>query len=229
MPTLPPLIDDLSLSYRFREGKDRPAGLLILLHGVGSNETSLFGLLPALSEQLSVAFVRSPIALSPSAFCAFPVNFTANGPVIDERAAESSRQTLVRFVKELQDRTNLPASRTLIAGFSQGGIMSAGLALTAPDAVAGFGIISGRILPEITPLIASAQDLAHLSALILHGELDNTLPVAWAERSAHLLETLGVAFQSRRYPARHEITREMAKDLAAWIDHTLAGAARPEG
>lgn len=219
-----PLIDDLSLAYRFRQGKGQPRGLLVLLHGVGSNETSLAGLAATLPESYSVALVRSPIAMGPAAFCAFAVQFTAGGPVIDAHAAEESRQKLLRFVTQLQARTNLPPSLTLIAGFSQGGIMSASLALTAPAAVAGFAILSGRILPEIAPLMAPREELARLSALILHGEHDTTLPVSWAEHSTELLRTLGLSFRDRRYPARHEITPAMATDFVAWVDEVLQGA-----
>jgi phospholipase/carboxylesterase len=221
---LPPLIEDLSLAYRFRAAQGKPAGLLVLLHGVGSNETSLAGLADSIPGQVAVALARSPLALGPAAFAAFAVNFTANGPVIDAVAAETSRQTLEKFVEELQQRTQLPAERTLVAGFSQGGIMSASLALTSPESVAGFAILSGRILPEITGLTASPARLAHLEALILHGEDDNTLSVSWAERSAKLLDELGVSFQSRRYPARHEITRDMAQDFSTWVTGVLPPA-----
>ena len=220
---LPPLIEDLSLSYRLRAAKGQPGGLVLLLHGVGSNETALAGLAALLPEDLSVALVRSPFALSPSTFCAFAVNFTANGPIIDSAAAELSRQRLVQFVGELQQRTHIPPARTLVAGFSQGGIMSASLALTSPHTVAGFAILSGRILPEIAQQIAAPEALVHLEALLLHGEQDNTLPIVWAERSANLLHKLGVTFTTQRYPARHEITQEMAQDFVAWVSRLLHG------
>lgn len=219
--TLPPLVEDLSLPYRLRPAQGQAQGLLLLLHGVGGNEASLAGLAALVPAAISVALVRSPLPMGASGFAAFAVNFTADGPVIDAAAAEASRLKLVRFVEEIQQRTGLPADRTLIAGFSQGGIMSASLALTSPESVAGFGIISGRILSEITPLIAAPARLAHLQALILHGEHDNTLPLAWAERSAELLQSLGLAFQARHYPARHEISEAMAADFVAWVKSVL--------
>ena len=224
-PSLPPpLIEDLSLSYRLRAAKGQPVGLLLLLHGVGSNEIALAGLAALFPENLSIALVRSPFTLSPNSFCAFAVNFTANGPVIDSAAAETSRQRLVQFVGELQQRTDIPPTQTLVAGFSQGGIMSASLALTSPHTVAGFAILSGRVLPEIAPQIAAPDALAHLEALVLHGERDNTLPIVWAERSADLMQKIGVTFTSKRYPAQHEITHEMAQDFVSWVSRLLHGS-----
>lgn len=221
---LPPLIQDLSLSYRLREAAGPAAGLVVLMHGVGSNETSLAGFLSLLPDDVAVALVRSPFEAGPSAYRAFTVSFTANGPAIDAAAAETSRRMIVQFIGELQARTGIAPAHTLVAGFSQGGIMSAGLALTRPDTVAGFAILSGRILPEIGPLIASHDALAHLHALITHGEYDDVLPVAWAERSAELLQQLDVRFEQKRYAARHEITAEMAADFVAWVARRLASA-----
>jgi phospholipase/carboxylesterase len=57
----------------------------------------------------------------------------------------------------------------VIAGFSQGGILSATLALSAPEQVASFGVLSGRILPELAPQLANKEYLASLRSFIGHG------------------------------------------------------------
>ncbi|HEY3433481.1 MAG TPA: phospholipase [Rhodocyclaceae bacterium] len=224
--SLPALTQDLSLPYRFQEATAPAKTLLLLLHGVGSNETSLAGLLPLLPETVSIALVRSPFPMGQNAFRAFSVDFTAQGPVINAEEAEASRQLLLRFVGELQARTGISAQNTLIAGFSQGGIMSAGLALTQPDTVAVFGIISGRILPQIEPLIASQDKLQHLHGLILHGEQDGTLPVTWADNSAALLQAHHVPFTLHKFQARHEITAAMAQTFADWVKTFTEAAAQ---
>ncbi len=218
---LPPLVEDLGLPYRLCPARGQPSALLVLLHGVGANETSLAGLVPLLPEHVTTALVRSPFQMAPGAYSAFTVNFTAAGPVIDPAQAESSRRTLVDVVGQLQARSGLAPARTAIAGFSQGGIMSAGVALTRPDTVAGFAIMSGRILPEIGPLIAPAAALARLHGLIIHGDGDDRLPVHFAEQSAALLTRLGVPFTDRRYAMAHEITRASALDFVAWLGALL--------
>jgi len=212
---------DLSLTYRLRPAVGTPAGLVLLLHGVGANETSLASLADFLPADLCVALVRSPIPLGPGAYCAFPVHFTASGPVIDAAAAETSRQKLLAFTRELQAHTAIPPDRTLVAGFSQGGIMAASLALTAPADVRGFAVLSGRILPEIADLIAPAAALAHLDGLLIHGEGDDKLPVTWAEKATALLSERGVRHALRRYPAGHELSQTMAEDFRAWAEQIL--------
>lgn len=217
-----PLIEDLPLSYRWRPALAQPAGLVILMHGVGSNEAALLGLASHLSEDHAVALVRSPLTMAPGAYSAFAVSFTADGPKIDGVAAENSRQKLHNFVLALQARYEIPATRTVIGGFSQGGIMSASLALTAPGCIRGFAILSGRILPEIGPLIASAEELRGISAFVAHGDTDDRLPISWAERSVSLLEERGVPCQFRRYPMGHEVNRGVAADFAHWVHQLLA-------
>lgn len=216
-----PLIDDLPLAYRYRPAVGQPIGLVILMHGVGSNEDSLLGLGSFIPENLSVVSVRSPLTMAPGAYSAFSVSFTANGPKIDTAAAEASRQRLLRFIPELQLRYGVTSDQTLIAGFSQGGIMSASLALTAPKCVRGFAILSGRILPEIEPLIARAEDLQHLSALVIHGKNDDRLPYFWAEKSTELLQAHGIPSHLLNYGIGHEITHEVATDFASWVRNIL--------
>jgi len=213
----PPLETDLALPYRLVPSRGKASGVLVLMHGVGSNELSMAGLATLAPDDLAVALVRSPIALGQSSFCAFRVEFTAHGPVIDAVEAESSRLLLSEFITQLQRKLGIAPARTLLAGFSQGGIMAAGLALTRPDLVAGFAIMSGRILREIEPMLASRPELARLKALIAHGEFDDRLPVSFAQQSEAWLAELGVPFESRRYRAGHQVTQEIAEDFFIWV------------
>jgi phospholipase/carboxylesterase len=99
--------------------------------------------------------------------------------------------------------------------------MSASLALTEPELVCGFAIISGRILQEIAPLISKNSGLTNLTALIQHGIQDGILPVAWADKSAEWLKALGVSFIDKRYQAQHKIILQMAIDFSDWVSSTL--------
>jgi phospholipase/carboxylesterase len=202
----------------------QPRALVVLLHGVGGRETDLAELAAGMAPGVLVVLVRSRLELGPQQFGWFRVAFTAEGPKIAENEAEASRHALIRLLDHLQSQHSIEARRTVLAGFSQGGILSASVALTAPERVGGFAILSGRILPELEPRVAGREWLAHLRGFIGHGEQDRTLPLAWAQRADSLLDDLGIPHVTRVYPAGHTLNPEMRADVLAWIGG-LSGAA----
>lgn len=229
MPTSSDLIGALrqesewGLSCRLREPSSaHPKACVILLHGVGGNETNLAGLAGALNPEWLVVLPRGPLQLAPGQYAWFQVAFGAEGPRINAAQAESSRQLLIRFIAQIEAAYGLEPGSAMIAGFSQGGIMSASVALTEPERVRGFAILSGRILPELKTQLASHERLAKMQAFISHGELDNTLPVSWAQRAEEWLAELGVAHETHRYPAAHQLTEPMQADFIAWVRRLVA-------
>ncbi|WP_024302429.1 alpha/beta hydrolase [Pseudogulbenkiania sp. MAI-1] len=195
----------------------RPQALLLLLHGVGGNEMQLAALGQLLDARTKVVLVRAPLEFGPGQFGWFQVSFGPQGPSIHPAQAETSRQQLGQLVACLQSASGIDPAHTVMAGFSQGGIMSAGLALTEPQQLGGFGLLSGRILPEIAPQIGTPEALARLAGFVAHGEFDDKLPLAWAERASARLTQLGVPHQLNIYPAGHQLTPDMAHDFVTWL------------
>jgi phospholipase/carboxylesterase len=111
--------------------------------------------------------------------------------------------------------------RIWIAGFSQGGIMSASAALTAPEKFAGFGILSGRILPEIRPYVVPGNGVSQLHAFIAHGAQDQKLGIHFARDARTYLEGLGLSAQYREYEAGHELNQPMRDDFKKWLQQEL--------
>ncbi|MCM2341442.1 phospholipase [Rhodoferax sp.] len=216
---------DFALAFRIRQPQPaQPKALLVLLHGVGGSESNLGDLAAGIDPDTLVLLPRGPLTLGPGQFAWFRVAFTASGPRIEAQEAEQSRLALIHFVAQLQAAHGISPQQTVIAGFSQGGILSASVALTAPESVAGFGILSGRILPELEPHLAEPARLTALRAFIGHGEFDSKLPVLWAQRSEALLSQLGVAHSSRRYPIDHGISAAMQADFLQWLSGVLKAA-----
>jgi phospholipase/carboxylesterase len=209
---------DFNLSFALREPRGaKPSKLLLLLHGVGGNEANFSQIAQTLPPDWLVLMPRGPIELGPGRYAWFHVGFTPEGPRIDAQEAEASRERLVAFVSQVQAAHGIEPRATVIAGFSQGGIMSASVALSSPESVAGFAILSGRILPELEPRIAPRERLSALKAFVAHGEQDGTLPVAHATRSDALLTKLGVDHETRLLAGGHEIGPRMWSEFLAWL------------
>jgi phospholipase/carboxylesterase len=206
------------LSFLVKPSEASPAARLFLLHGVGSNEANLVSLAAEIDPRIEVILVRGPLTLGPGQYAWFQVRFGPQGPVINPDQADDSRRRLTTLAQSRSIGAAIEADTPiLMAGFSQGGIMSASVGLSAPEAVRGFAILSGRILPELAPHIAAGARLQHSKALIVHGDYDDKLPVAFAVQSAALLTELGVAHEMRRYPVGHTLDDTIAADFSRWV------------
>lgn len=209
---LPPQVEASS-------GKGVPC--LILLHGVGASEANLIDVALRLDPRLLIILARGPLAFGPAQFGWFNVSFATGRPEIHAEQAEQSRTTLTQFIAGLPKAYGVDPKRIWIAGFSQGGIMSASVALTRPDLITGFAILSGRILPEIAPLTASNEQTSRLSAFVSHGINDGKLTVEFARSARHLLEQKAVRLAYHEYDAAHELSLAMQRDFGVWLQRQL--------
>lgn len=213
--------EESGLSFRVRAARGRPLGRLFLLHGVGGNETNLMHLAGDLPEQLELVFVRGPLTLGPGQHAWFHVRFGANGPVINADQADASRVRLRDLARALRQADGPAPMPALMAGFSQGGILSASVALSAPDDVARFAILSGRILPELEPHLASPEKLELVSGFIAHGKHDDKLRVAFAEHADAWLTQLGVPHEMHLYPIGHSLNVDVIRDFTRWLSEQI--------
>lgn len=211
---------DRALAFRTRPAASNDERLLVLLHGVGGNETNLAALGAAAPPDTRIVLARGPLTLGPGQHAWFQVSFGPQGPRPDLEAAESSRRHLAEFIAQVQADFAVPPTKTVVAGFSQGGIMSASIGLTRPELVAGFGILAGRILPELAPQIVDRASLARVRAFIGHGRDDTKLPVEWANKADAWLKELGVEHDTRLYTGDHGIPTEMQADFMRWFEQT---------
>lgn len=211
-------LTDSALVFRTNAPGTKARRLLILLHGVGGNETNLATLCSTIALDTRIVLARGPLTLGPAQHAWFHVSFGPKGPRPDLAAAESSRVQLATFVAQMQAKFSIPASETVVAGFSQGGIMSASIGLTRPDLVTGFGILAGRILPELEPQLADKASLAAIQGFIGHGRDDTKLPVEWAYKADAWLKELGITHDLQLYPGDHGVPLAMQINFTSWFE-----------
>lgn len=210
-------------------GDDRPPPLLLLLHGVGSNERSMAALAPAFDPRLLVVSARSPIVLGVDSFAWFHVTFTPAGPEIDAGEAEAGWQRIAAFIDEAVDAYGADPARVYVAGFSQGAIMSAAALLTAPERIAGAIMMSGRLLPEVLPHAADPARLRGRRLLIVHGVSDEKLGIHFARSARERLARFPIDLTYRELPMGHAVTAESLTIVAEWLESSLDAASTGEG
>jgi phospholipase/carboxylesterase len=219
---------ELSLKHLARQPSARAAGdqppLLVLLHGVGSNETDLFSLAPYLDARFFVASARAPVVMGYDAFGWFNIEFTPAGLVADVAQARASLRQLAVFVGELVDAYSVDPRRVYLMGFSQGAMMSLSLMLSQPRMVAGVVAMSGRLPSELLAEVRDADAFAGLPVFVTHGTFDEVLPVENGRAIRDALSKLPVALTYREYPMAHEVSEDSLRDVTEWLTRTLAAS-----
>lgn len=191
--------------------------LLLLLHGVGSNEQSMAALAPEFDPRFVVISARSPVVLGPNAFGWFHVSFTPSGPVIDASEAAEGWAAMARFIDEAADAYDVDAARVYVGGFSQGGIMSLATLLTAPERIAGAVCMSGRLLPEVLPHTADPERLRGKPVLIVHGLQDEKLGIHFARSAREQLRRFPLDLAYEEFAMGHNVTRESLETVRVWL------------
>lgn len=201
--------------------------LLILLHGIGSNEQDLFGLAPYLDPRLLVVSTRAPLSYGWGGYAWFEIEWLPDGFKIDFAQAQASRDLVVRFIAEAVAAYGADPAQVYLLGFSQGAMMSSWVALSAPELVAGTMLLSGRVPGEICDQIAPPERLAGKPFLVQHGTLDPVLPIENGRASRDILQQLPVSLEYHEYPMGHEVSAPSLADAVAWLRARLERALQP--
>ncbi|HEV2861406.1 MAG TPA: alpha/beta fold hydrolase [Pyrinomonadaceae bacterium] len=219
--------NQLALQHLVREPRDggqTPPPLLLLLHGVGSNEADLFGLAPYLDQRFLVVSARAPVALEYGGYGWFRIDFTPRGMEADIEQAKRSLEMLPGFIDGLIDAYGADAGRVYLAGFSQGAMMSLALLLTRPEKLAGVVAMSGRVPRQVLELEPDRAALTGKPVLVTHGLYDTMLPVENGRAARDYLSGLPVELTYREYPMAHEVSAESLRDVTGWLTRNLDAA-----
>lgn len=216
--------DKLSLTHLVREPRGRgpaPPPLLLLLHGIGSNEQDLFGLAPYLDERFLIVSARAPVALGYGGYGWFQIEFTPAGMAADVEQARASLNLLPGFIDALVETYRADAGRVYLAGFSQGAMMSLALLLARPELLAGVVAMSGRLPRQVLEREPDAGALAGKPLLITHGLHDQVLSVQNGREARDYFRELPVELTYREYPMAHEVNAESLRDVTDWLTKAI--------
>jgi phospholipase/carboxylesterase len=197
--------------------EEKPQALMLWLHGLGADG---FDLQPA-AEMLDVPAIRHVFPHAPVR----PVTINAGMTMrawYDIAAADLSWQedgagmrASAQMVKELADElcgnSGLPL---VLAGFSQGAVVSLTAACMGIPGLVGVVAMSGYVPQWLLPSLAG---LRGVPVLMAHGEQDGVIPLAlaMAGRKALADNEIGVAWHSYEMP--HAICQQELRDIAGWL------------
>ncbi|MGB4191855.1 MAG: dienelactone hydrolase family protein [Rickettsiales bacterium] len=192
----------------------KPNKLIIFLHGVGADGNDLIGLAPEFAEIFPNSVFLSPNA--PFEYDMYPAGYQwfslqdRNENIMFE-GIKNAIPILKEYIDENLDKYDLKYKDLILIGFSQGTMMALQLAprLESPcHSVIGF---SGAFLK---PEILKQEIKSKPPILLIHGDLDQVIPVASHNVAVTSLKNIGLSVESHvLYNLAHSINMK-AIDLA---------------
>jgi phospholipase/carboxylesterase len=207
-----------------------PVATVIILHGLGADGTDF---LPV-ADQMDLAAVGPVRWLFPRA----PVRpVTINGGYrmrawydilgadLVRREDEAGLRESIALVQRLLQREaarGVPASRTVLAGFSQGCAITLGAGLRHHERLAGLAGLSGYVpLADTTAAERHAANAA-TPVFLAHGRNDGIVPLARGAAGRDLLLSLGQPVEWHDYPMEHSVCAEEVDALQDFLRRVLA-------
>ncbi len=210
----------LSLEHIIRPSSltDKKAPVLFMLHGYGSNEEDLFSFAQELPKEFCIISVRAPYTLEPFGYAWYAINFDADkGKWSDDLQARTSRDKIVDFIKECCDTYNLDDTNITLLGFSQGTILSYAVALSYPEKIKNVIALSGYINENILVDGYAQLDHSNLNIYASHGQVDQVIPLEWAQKAPELLTSLHIKHVFEEFPVGHGVAPQNFHSFKKWL------------
>lgn len=213
MPDIPP-IDPEFVLWSAESDARAERTLLVLLHGYGSHEGDLFGLVPYLPDELVVAAVRAPLAPPWPApgHSWYPIEGLDGR---DPTAVTAAAERLIEWVDAVA-----PGAPVGLLGFSQGAAVSIQALRVAPErfafAVALAGYASPGELPG-DPVLADRRPPVFWG----RGTHDDVIPAALVAHTSEWLPA-HTELSGRVYTGLgHSVSEQELADVRAFLDKQL--------
>jgi phospholipase/carboxylesterase len=150
--------------------------------------------------------------------------YDITGLEADRREDENGLRASQREIEALIEREKargIPASRIVLAGFSQGCAMAIQAGLRHPEKLAGLLCLSGYV-PLSARLGTERTEASKATPIFMaHGRYDNVVPFNRAEASRDLLVSLGYQLEWHEYAMQHTLCLEEVQHMSAWLKKVL--------
>jgi phospholipase/carboxylesterase len=202
--------------HRIRPARADPEGVLVLLHGRGTDEHDLFPLLDLLDPDGRLVGVtpRGPLALPPGGAHWYVIREVGHP---DPETFLSTYRALGEWLDASPAELGAEGGRLVLGGFSQGAVMSYALALGAgrprPDAL----IALSGFIPTVEGFSLDLSDPTRPRIAIGHGTFDPVISVEFSRAARALLTEAGFDVLYRESPMAHSVDPQFLTELASWI------------
>lgn len=203
-----------------------PLPMLILIHGLGDRpHRSWFGAADAIDVPMRLIMPQAPTPYA-GGFAWFEFRVGDNDPHALGRGIVAASAGLARAIAVLRERRST-LGLPIVAGFSQGGMLSYALALRHPELVALSHPISGLLPKPMWPAVKPAGK-RFPRIVAMHGDADDVVPIAPDRALVAHLRKLGYEADLREFPGvGHSVSQAMNAHSAQLINEAVRKIALP--
>ena len=211
------------------ETAPNPTAAVIFIHGLGDSGHgwSEIARMPVFSELGAIRFVfphanNMPVTMNNGMSMPSWYDIDLTQRQREDATGLRASQALIEALIEREKARGIPANRIVLAGFSQGCVMTLQTGLRHPERLAGLICLSGY-LPLATQVAAERNaETTDMPIFMAHGRFDQVLPVAWGAQSRDALTSLGYSVEWHEYPMEHSSSPEEFADMARWLTKVLS-------
>ena len=202
---------------------------IIWLHGLGDSGAGFAPIVPVLSlpQEHTIRFVfphapKQAVTINQGAVMRswYDIKSMDLHNRADLKDVLVSEQVIHQLIQEQLD-SGIASDKIILAGFSQGGVMSLFTGLRYPKKLAGILAMScylangDQLPPELSVANKQTSILQH------HGEQDQVVPFDAGEMANRSLLENGYQVEWKSYPMPHTLIAEQLADISHWIQKTL--------
>ncbi|MEZ5595888.1 MAG: carboxylesterase [Pseudomonadales bacterium] len=201
---------------------EQPVGTVIWMHGLGADATDFEPVVPMLRLDCALRFVFPnapvrPVTINGGMDMRAWYDIDLSNPTVGEADIRESAAAITKLI-ERETANGVPASRIVLAGFSQGGVIATWLGVRHEQRLAGIMGLSTYIHDH--EHVVDEVSLANIDTPIFmaHGIADPMIPIARAITGREALRRLNYTVEWHEYGMGHQVCPQEIDDIAHWLN-----------
>lgn len=204
--------------------------VVIWLHGLGDSGNGFAPIVPQLELPGSMAirfvFPHAPtIPVTINGGMQMPAWYNIKSLSFEDRAdmegVERSAKQVEQLIQAEIDK-GIPSERIVLAGFSQGGVISYYVSLRLQQKLAGILTLSTYMCDKDQSRTNWSDINKDTPVFASHGAYDEMVPIALGKSAFMNLEEAGYNARWQQYPMQHNVHMSQLTDISKWLQERFA-------
>jgi phospholipase/carboxylesterase len=204
--------------------------LIVAIHGYGDNMGAYIGTNSQLCPEGAIGlYPESPFPFENEGKIGWTWWLWADSAsgMSQQSTKQQSIDWILSCMDKVETRYSVDKHAVFLFGFSQGGMLTYEIGVRYPERFRGLIPAGGLLDYKFDSLHQFDTLCRHLPLRALHGAYDSMVDFNADKASNDTLRSRGMPVELLRYPAKHELTKEMMEDARDFIASLISPTSRP--